>query len=72
MNDNIAPKASLTPTHDYFSFAHIAGVPTVFIAYIAIFSITGDSDLFLALGSGIGVWLVAWLFATMHWRGKWF
>jgi hypothetical protein len=72
MNDNIAPKALLTPTRDYFTFAHIASVVAIFIACVAIFSITGDSDLFGVLGSGIGVWLVAGLFATMHRRKKQF
>lgn len=70
MNDNIASKTSQKPVHNYFTFAHIAGVLTVIVAYIAIFSITGDSDLFWALGSGMGVWLVAWAFATMHWHRK--
>jgi hypothetical protein len=70
MNDNTQPKTSLEPTPDYFTLAHIAGVLTAVVAYIVIFSITGDADLFWAFTSGMSVWLIIWLFAPIHWGGK--
>jgi hypothetical protein len=62
MGDETAPKRS------YFTLAHVAAVLTAIVVYFAIFSVTGDSDLFFPLMSGMGVWVVGWSAAALHWH----
>jgi hypothetical protein len=62
------PHAALRRRH--FTFVHVAAVAAAIAAYLVIFSITGDSDLFYAIGSGVGFWAVAWLSTSFYWRQR--
>lgn len=50
----------------YWSPWHIAAVVLAFAVAILVFRYTGDADVILAVGSGAGVGLVAWLLAHFH------
>jgi hypothetical protein len=49
------------------TIAHVLGVLLAIAAYLAIFAVTGDSDLFFAIGTGVMAMMGTWLFLfTMH------
>jgi hypothetical protein len=53
------PKADVTRRH--WSVPHVAGVALAIAAYFGIYSVTGDSDLFLALATGAAGGALTWL-----------
>jgi hypothetical protein len=53
------PKANAIRRH--WSIPHIAGVALAIAVYFAIYSITGDSDLFLALATGAASAALTWV-----------
>lgn len=56
-----------SPKRPHWAWPHVAGVLVALIAYFAIFEVTGDSDLFIAIASGAaGAALTfAWI-TTLH------
>lgn len=49
-----------------WSVWHVLAVLLAFAVCTAVFRYTGDSDLFLAIGSGLGTGMLAWLLAHLH------
>ena len=53
-------------TNRWWSPWHVLAVFLAFAVCTAVFRYTGDADVFLAIGSGLGTGLVAWSFAHLH------
>jgi len=53
------PKADATRRH--WSIPHVAAVALAIAAYFGIYSVTGDSDLFLALATGAAGGALTWV-----------
>jgi hypothetical protein len=55
------------PKRPHWAWPHVVGVLVAIIAYFAIFTVTGDSDLFIAIASGAASAALAWgWISTLH------
>lgn len=64
MSQPALPEAQ--PSRKWWSVWHVLAVFVAFAVCAAVFRYTGDSDVFLAIGSGAGTGLLAWLLAHLH------
>lgn len=53
--------SSAEPARRHWAIPHVAAVALAILAYLAIYSVTGDSDLFLALATGAAGGVMTWL-----------
>ncbi|HEY2446609.1 MAG TPA: hypothetical protein VGI20_12815 [Rhizomicrobium sp.] len=49
------------PAPRHWAIPHVAAVALTILAYLAIYSVTGDSDLFLAIATGAAGGAMTWL-----------
>jgi len=64
VSENSSPKPK--PVRHYWTPWHIAAVVLAFVVAIVVFRFTGDADIIVAVGTGAGVGLIAWLLAHFH------
>jgi hypothetical protein len=62
--------ADKSPHLRHATIAHVLGALLAIAAYFAIFAITGDSDLFFAIGTGVMAMMGTWLFLFARHRQK--
>jgi hypothetical protein len=55
------PVRKPSATRRHWSIPHIAAVALAIAAYFAVYSVTGDSDLFLAIATGAAGGALAWI-----------
>lgn len=60
------PDRSDEQSRRWWSMWHVFAVLLAFAVCGVVFRYTGDSDVFLALGSGVGAGALAWLLAHLH------
>jgi len=57
-----SPRQSSTdPAPRHWAIPHVAAVALAMVAYLAIYSVTGDSDLFLAVATGAAGGALTWV-----------
>lgn len=52
--------ASSPPQRRHWAFPHVAAVALAIVVYFIVYSVTGDSDLFLALATGAAGGALTW------------
>lgn len=54
----------------YWRIEHIFAIAAAIVVGIIIFEFTGESELFLAIGSGMGIGMIAWITSYLHLRRR--
>ena len=55
------------PKRPHWAWPHVLGVLVAIVVYFAVFTITGDSDLFIAIATGAAGAALVWVWvSTLH------